>query len=104
MNSPGAPPRQASTNAAVSRTVRVWQPWIDTSPVRSEAAGAIENTPRDTLRPILPQAPAGIRIEPPPSVACEIGTTPAATIAAVPADEPLVVCPTSHGLRVTYIA
>src|SRR5258706_10573294 len=104
MNSPGAPPRQASTNAAVSRTVREWQPWIDTSPVRSEAAGAIENTPRDTLRPMLPQAPAGIRIEPPPSVACATGTTPAATMAPEPADEPLVVYATSHGFRVGYIA
>src|SRR6516162_6913763 len=101
MNSPGAPPRQASTNCAVSRTVRLWQPWIDTRPVRSEAAGAIENTPRDTLRPILPQAPAGMRIEPPPSVACEIGSAPAATIAALPADEPLVVCARFQGLRVT---
>src|SRR5579872_6641364 len=53
---------------------------------------------------MLPQAPAGIRIEPPPSVACEIGSTPAATITAVPADEPFDVWPTSHGLRVTYMA
>ena len=91
MNSPGAPPRQLSTKAAVSRTVRVWQPWIDTSPDRSDRFGAIENTPRDTFRPILPFTPAGMRIEPPPSVACEIGSTPAATIAPVPAEEPQVV-------------
>ena len=91
MNSPGAGPRHASTKAAVSRTERDWQPWMETSPVRSDKCGAIERTPRETLRPILPLTPAGIRIEPPPSVACAIGTTPAATIAALPADDPQVV-------------
>ncbi len=44
-----------------------------------------------TFSPILPLTPAGMRIEPPPSVACAIGTAPAATIAALPADEPQVV-------------
>ena len=91
MNSPGAGPRQASTKAAVSRTVRDWQPWIETSPLRSDRSGDSENTPRETFSPILPLTPAGIRIEPPPSVACAIGTVPAATIAALPADEPQVV-------------
>jgi hypothetical protein len=91
MNSPGAPPRQWSTKAAVSRTVRLWQPWVDTSPVRSDILGAMENTPRDGLSPMLPLAPAGMRIEPPPSVACDSGSTPAASTAAVPADEPSVV-------------
>ena len=61
----------------------------------------MENTPRDGFSPMLPQAPAGIRMEPPPSVAWEIGSTPAATMAAVPADDPLVVMSRSHGLRVT---
>ena len=75
----------------MSRTVRLWQPWIETSPVRSEAAGAIENTPREGLSPILPFTPAGMRIDPPPSVAWEIGRAPAATIAPVPAEEPQVV-------------
>jgi hypothetical protein len=88
MNSPGAPPRQWSTKAAVSRTVRLWQPWVDTKPVKSDAAGAIENTPREGFKPMLPLAPAGIRIEPPPSVACDSGSTPAASATAVPAEEP----------------
>src|ERR1700760_1008758 len=91
INSPGAGPRQLSTKAAVSRTVRDWQPWIDTSPVRSDRCGDSENTPRDTFRPMLPLTPAGMRIEPPPSVECAIGTTPEATIAALPADDPQVV-------------
>ena len=92
MNSPGAPPRHASTKAAVSRTVRVWQPWMETRPVRSDALGAIENTPREGLSPMLPLKPAGMRMEPPPSVACEMGSTPAATAAAVAAG----VLPISH--------
>src|SRR5258708_10041646 len=104
MNSPGAGPRQASTKAAVSRTERDWQPWMETSPVRSDKCGAIENTPRETLRPILPLTPAGMRIEPPPSVACVIGTTPAATIAALPADEPQVGESVVQGLRVMKTA
>ena len=37
-----------------------------------------------------PQHDAGIRIEPAPSLACAIGTTPEATIAALPPDEPPV--------------
>jgi hypothetical protein len=51
----------------------------------------MENTPREGFKPMLPFTPAGMRIEPPPSVACDKGKTPAATAAAVPADEPQVV-------------
>src|ERR1700709_1564888 len=104
MNSPGAPPRQASTKAAVSRTVLVWQPWIETIAVRSDTPGALEKTPRDIFRPILPLMPAGMRIDPPPSVAWEIGSTPAATLAPVPEDDPPAVNARSHGLCVTYIS
>ena len=49
-----------------------------------------EHAARD-LQPDIAVDPAEIRIEPPPSVACAIGTAPAATIAALPADEPQVV-------------
>ncbi len=52
------------------------------------------------LRPNSPQQEAGIRIEPPPSLACAIGTTPAATAAAEPPDEPPGVLLGSQGLRV----
>ena len=41
-----------------------------------------------------------MRIEPPPSVACAIGTTPAATNAADPPDEPPALRDGSQGLRV----
>src|SRR4029079_17376071 len=101
MNSPGAGPRQASTKAAVSRTERDWQPWIETSPLRSDKSGDSEDTPRETLSPILPLTPTGIRIDPPPSVACAIGNAPAATIAALPADDPQGVWSVCQGLRVT---
>ncbi len=43
---------------------------------------------RESLRPTSPQHEAGMRTEPPPSLACAIGTTPAATAAAAPPDEP----------------
>src|ERR1700741_4100658 len=101
MNSAGEGPRQASTKAAVSRTERDWQPWIETSPERSDRCGASEYTPRETFSPILPLTPAGMRIDPPPSVACAIGTAPAATIAALPADEPQGGYSAFQGLRVT---
>ena len=91
MNSPGAPPRQLSTKAAVSRIVRVIQPWLETAPMKSELLGATEKTPLEGFKPIAPLTPAGIRMEPPPSVACAIGRMPAATDAADPAEEPHVV-------------
>jgi hypothetical protein len=91
MNSPGAPPRQWSTKLAMSRTVRLMAPWVETRPDRSDRFGAIENTPREHLRPMAPLTPAGMRMEPPPSVAWAMGTTPAATMAAEPAEEPHVV-------------
>ena len=49
--------------------------------------------------PTRPQQEAGIRIEPPPSFACAIGTTPAATKAADPALEAPEVWSGFHGLR-----
>ena len=41
-----------------------------------------------------------MRIEPPPSVACAIGTIRAATAAAEPPLEPPALCAGFHGLRV----
>src|SRR5215469_15695040 len=51
------------------------------------------------FRPKSPQHDAGMRIEPPPSFACAIGTIPAATAAAEPPLEPPVDLDRSHGLR-----
>ena len=44
--------------------------------------------PRVGLSPIRPLKLAGIRIEPPPSLAAAIGTIPEATVAAAPPLEP----------------
>src|SRR5579884_950401 len=57
------------------------------------------NRPRDGLSPTKPLQAAGIRIEPPPSLACAMGTTPAATNAPEPDDDAPAVYSVSHGLR-----
>src|ERR1700733_5881508 len=64
---------------------------------RSSASSG--NLPRDGLRPTIPLQAAGIRIEPPPSLACAIGTAPAATNAPDPEDEAPAVWSVFHGLR-----
>src|SRR5690606_27695207 len=51
------------------------------------------------FRPKSPQQDAGMRIEPPPSVAWASGTMPDATAAAAPPDEPPEECSGFHGLR-----
>ncbi len=48
----------------------------------------------------MPHALAGIRIEPPPSFACAMGTAPTATATAEPPLEPPEVRCGSHGLCV----
>ncbi len=50
--------------------------------------------------PTRPQLEAGMRIEPPPSLAWAIGTMPAATAAAEPPLEPPAERSVSQGLRV----
>ena len=51
--------------------------------------------------PKSPQHEAGVRIEPPPSLAWAAGTIPAATAAAAPPEEPPGVRERSQGLRQT---
>ncbi len=72
--------------------------------MKSPNSGASETRPRDGLSPTRPQALAGMRIEPPPSLACAIGTSPAATAAAEPPLDPPVEREVSHGLRVAPYA
>src|SRR6478752_4204617 len=55
--------------------------------------------PRLVFRPTRPLQAAGMRIEPPPSLAPAAGTIPAATAAPDPPDEPPGVRVTSHGFR-----
>src|SRR6218665_1266758 len=87
----GAPlsmPATASMAAAVSRTVRLSTPSTARPPQPSPRSGPIGTTPRDGLSPNRPQQAAGMRMEPPPSLPCAIGTMPAATAAAAPPLEP----------------
>src|SRR5262249_28667684 len=56
--------------------------------------------PRDGFSPNSPQRDAGMRIDPPPPVACAIGRPRAATIAAEPPDEPPGDRSWRHGLPV----
>src|SRR5271167_3611876 len=63
------------------------------------SSGSSGNRPRDGLRPTIPLQAAGIRIEPPPSLAWAIGTAPAATNAPEPDDDAPAVCSVFHGLR-----
>src|SRR5690625_2265196 len=82
--------RRASTaaqKAAVSRTVRVRTPSLMMLTGIVVALADLAIRPRVALSPTSPQAAAGIRIEPPPSLPCAIGTTPAATSAAAPPDD-----------------
>ena len=63
-------------------------------------SGASEMRLRWGLSPTRPQQAAGMRVEPPPSLAWAMGTMPAATAVAEPPDEPPLVRAGSHGLRV----
>src|SRR5438045_1525356 len=62
--------------------------------------GPREVRPREGLRPKSPHSLAGIRIEPPPSLAWATATMPEATAAAEPPLDPPVECSRLHGFRV----
>ena len=79
------------------RTVRVSTP--STTRKDSPSSGALEIRPRAGLSPTRPQQAAGMRIEPPPSLAWATGTMPEATAAAEPPEEPPGVRSRSQGLR-----
>src|SRR4029453_7520582 len=66
----------------------------------SPSIGPMGTRARLGFIPNRPQHEAGMRIEPPPSFAWAIGTTPAATAAADPPLEPPTECSGAHGLRV----
>ena len=91
-------PRVASSSAAVSRTVRLTQCSTD-SPVSSRIGPSVMR-PWLGLSPTRPQHDAGMRIDPPPSLAWANGTIPDATAAAAPPLDPPGVRVVSHGLWV----
>ena len=90
----------ASSSAALSRTLHVTAWPTEAPPQPSPASGPIGLRARVGLRPKSPQHDAGMRIEPPPSVAWAIGSMPAATAAAAPPLEPPALWSSFHGLRV----
>src|SRR6201995_2447643 len=92
-------PLITSRTPAASRTVRVTAPSITLPAHASPAAGPWLTRPRVGLSPTRPHSLAGMRMEPPPSLACATATRPAATAAADPPDQPPVECAGSHGLR-----
>ena len=89
----------ASSTLAASRTERVTASSTVRPEITSPTSGPSEIRWRVGFSPNRPQQLAGIRIEPPPSLAWAIGTMPEATAAAEPPLEPPVVRSVSQGLR-----
>src|SRR5215212_7838286 len=84
---------------AASRTERVTAPSMVPPAQPSPTSGPWLTLPRVGLSPTSPHSLAGMRIEPPPSLACATGTMPLATAAADPPEEPPVEWPGFHGFR-----
>ncbi len=82
----------------MSRTVRLTHSSTDSAV--SSRIGPSEIRPWLGFRPTSPQHDAGMRIEPPPSLACANGTMPLATAAAEPPLDPPGERVRSHGLCV----
>ena len=72
----------------MSRTLRVTASRPTRPDHSSPLSGPTVTRPRLGLSPTSPQNEAGMRIEPPPSPAWPMGTTPAATAAAEPPLDP----------------
>src|SRR5205807_3611733 len=95
--SPSVGPEMTSSIAAASATVRVIGPFVDSWLAGRDGPAT---RPRLGLMPNRPHADDGIRIDPPPSLPCEIGHIPEASAAAAPPEDPPGVRSVSHGLRV----
>src|ERR1700761_7085932 len=88
-----------SRTPAASRTVRVTAPSITLPAHASPVTGPWLTRPRVGLSPTSPHSLAGIRMEPPPSLAWGAGTQPRPAAAGDPPDDPPVEWPGSQGLR-----
>src|SRR5688500_9825657 len=86
--------------AAESRTERATTCSQTSPPLTSPIHGPSEVRARVGFSPKRPQQLAGIRIDPPPSLACATGTMPAATAHAEPPLDPPVIRVGSYGFRV----
>src|ERR1700733_9002369 len=85
--SPGRFPVITSSKSAAPATGLASGPPV-VSPIRSGMSGALEIRPRVGLIPNSPQTLAGILIDPPPSLPCAAGASPAATAAPAPPLDP----------------
>ena len=88
----------------MSRTVRETASSTVSPVMLSPSIGPSEIRWRVGFRPTSPLMLAGIRIEPPPSLACATGTMPEATAAPEPPLEPPVVRSVFQGLRLAPYA
>ena len=84
----------------MSSTVRVRTQSTGMPPPRSPKSGPIETRPRLGFRPTRPQHDAGMRIDPPRSLASASATIREATADALPPDEPPAESSGFHGFRV----
>src|ERR1700688_5074890 len=85
---------------ALSRTLML-STWPQENPAQpSPRSGPSGLRARVGFNPNTPEAEAGIRMEPPPSLACATGTMRAATAAPAPPDDPPGECAGFHGFRV----
>src|SRR5690242_9584838 len=90
----------ASIMTALSRTL-ILTTWPQEKPPQpSPRSGPAGLRARVGFRPNRPQAEAGMRIDPPPSLACATGRMRAATAAAAPPDEPPEECARFQGFLV----
>src|SRR6202047_2123598 len=90
----------ASSMAALSRTLMLTTWPQENPPQPSPRSGPIGVRARGGFNPTTPDAEAGMRIEPPPSLACATGTMRAATAAPAPPEDPPEECARFHGFRV----
>ena len=88
-----------SSSSATSATEWPIGPSVDRS--IQDGTGDRPTMPLVGLSPTSPQKAAGMRADPPPSVAVAMGTMPADSAAAEPPLEPPGDQRGSHGLRVT---
>jgi len=86
--------------AAASRTVLVCTKFMARPYPPSSRKGPAETRSRDGFSPTPPHHDAGIRIEPPMSEPCAMGTMPATTAAMPPPVEPPEEKPWRHGVKV----
>src|SRR3990170_6359317 len=101
LGSNGDGPTTWSRKKAASSTVLVRGPYTAVSPYSQRSKGPRGTRPKEGFRPKAPVKLAGMRIEPPPSLAVTSGSTQAESAAADPPLDPPGVRSRFQGERVT---